>query len=166
MKKLSLSVLICCALHIQGCTAHIIPHIPNPELCLSHDYKKVAIISKGANVQSIASSSLFDGQLTQTQVMDGASQVQMAAESLAFECEKLGFYVVPNSENPDLLIEFSIGPVRFDQVAGWIADQAIVRLRDAKTKRVIAQFQAKTGFITPTVENIIDKLVAEIKKIY
>ncbi len=164
MNKLFLIATACISILLQGCGARVTTYVPNPEMRLSHRYKKIAIIANGANVKSITTSNLFAGQLSQTQVMDGGSQVQMAAESIGFECEKLGFHVVSIYDRPDLLLEFSIGSIRYDPLAGWIADQAIVRLRDAKSKQIVAQFQAKGWFITPTVENIISKLVSEIKK--
>jgi hypothetical protein len=164
VNKLILTTIASAAILLQGCGARVTSYAPNPEMYLSHHYKKIAIIANGANVQSITTSNLFEGQLSQTQIMDGGSQVQMAAESIGFECEKLGFHVVSINDCPDLLLEFSIGSIRFDSLAGWIADQAIVRLRDAKSKQIVAQFQAKSRFITPTVENIISNLVTEIKK--
>lgn len=166
MKIFSILTMTCIGIFTHGCTAHIISHVPNPKVHLSQQYRKIAIILNGAGTQSINNTSLFENKLVQTQVMDGSSQVQMAGETLAFECEKLGFCVVPATENPDLIFEFNIGSIRFDAMAGWIADQAILRLRDAKSKELVATYQAKGSIITPTVENIISNLVYEIKKNY
>lgn len=166
MKQITILLMSVIALLMQGCTASTISHLPNPDIRLSHHYSKIAIVTNGASGQSIGTTCLFQGQLSQTHVMDSSSQVQMAVETLAFECERLGFEVVANPENADLILEFNIGTVRFDPVAGWIADQGIAKFRDAKTNRLVAQYQAKTSFITPTVENILYKLVNEIKKNY
>lgn len=166
MKKLSFYAMTCLVILMQGCAAHIASHVSNPKMHLSDQYKKIAIVSNGASSQSITTSNLFENQLSHTQIMNGSSQVQMAAESLSFECEKLGFSVVSISENPDLLLELSIGSIRFDPLVGWIADQANIKLRDANSKQLVASFQAKAGFITPTVDNMISKLTYEIKKNY
>lgn len=166
MRKLYFSSLTFLAILMQSCTANVVSIVSKPNIHLSHQYKKIAIISNGAGVQSASTSSLFEGQLSYTNLMDGNPQVQMASDSFAFECARLGFQVVSCRDNPDLLIEFSIGSIRFDPVAGWIADQAIVKLIDSKSNQVVAQYQAKSGFITPTVENIISRLVSQIKKIY
>lgn len=166
MKIFLTFAMACIALFTQGCTSHIVSHVPNPKIHLSHQYRKIAIILNGSGSQSINNSSLFENKLIQTQVMDGSLQSQMAGETLAFECEKLGFCVVPATENPDLIFEFNIGSIRFDPIVGWIADQAILRIRDTKSKEVVASYQAKGSLITPTVENIISKLMYEIKKNY
>lgn len=166
MKYLSITILIAATSLFQSCAPHISSYLPDPTIQLSRQYKKIAIISVGSASQSVTTSNIFEGKISQTNVMDGNSQIQMAVDSFAFECEKLGFQVVLQSEAPDLLLELNIGSIRFDSFAGWIADQGIVRLRDANSKRIVAQFKAKSSFLTPTIENIISKLMTEIKNTY
>lgn len=74
------------------------------------------------------------------------------------------FHVVSPNENPDLIFEFNIGSIRFDPIGGWIADQAILRIRDAKSQETVCIYQAKTIFITPSVDNLIYKIIKKLKK--
>lgn len=151
---------------LSGCSAVVTSIVQNPYSRFSGSYKTVAIISNGSSCDSVSTTILFDGNLASSHFMDASSQVDLATSTLIFELERLGFVVVPETSDHDLLIEFQIGSIRYDELVGWIADQAFIKMRDAYTNQVIAQYQAKTNLITPTVENIIYELVSEIRKNY
>lgn len=166
MKPKSITFICSIAMLFHACTASINSQIHEPEIRLSRQYHRIAIITNGTGSSTASIISNFNGQLNTAKVMHGNEQLIIAAQSMAFECGKLGFQVVSEEDNPDLIMEFMIGSIRQDEITGWIADAGYITLSDARTKRVVAQYEAKTMFITPTVNNIITKLASEMKNIY
>ena len=97
-------------------------------------------------------------------VMSGSSQALLAAQDVAFELGAMGFAVVPKKEQADIIALFSIGAVRFDPIAGWIADQAFLEFRDAHTDQIIASYRANSRFVTPTVKAIMKSLMKQVRQ--
>tara|TARA_S200000501_G_scaffold38902_1_gene31858 strand:- start:292 stop:534 length:243 start_codon:yes stop_codon:yes gene_type:complete len=78
----------------------------------------------------------------------------------------IGFSVVTEKSRADIIVEFSIGQIRYDPITGWIADQGIVRFTNPKSGNIIAMYKAKPRFITPTTNTIVEMLAKEIKQNY
>jgi len=95
--------------------------------------------------------------------MNGENQALIAAQDLAFELTGLGFQLVGSPERAEIIATFTIGAVRYDPLAGWIADQAFLVLRDAHTSKVLVSCRAKTRFVTPTVRTIVRNLAREVR---
>lgn len=98
--------------------------------------------------------------------MPASEQARLALESLRFELMGIGFNFVTEESRADALVDFYIGTIRHDPIAGWIADQAFVKFKDRRTGEVLAFFRANTRFITPTTNNIISKLAKSVRKSY
>ena len=98
--------------------------------------------------------------------MSGRDQAILVAQSLAFELNSLGFQMVDSAADADIVALFSIGSVRNDPIVGWIADQAFITFKNAKTNETICTFRADCRFITPTTRTIVKNLVNEIEKYY
>ena len=104
--------------------------------------------------------------LTSAHSMSGNEHALQAIEGLQFELANIGFDFVSNENQADAVIEFSIGTIRYDPIAGWIADQATLKFRDIRTGKILVHVRAKPKFITPTVNNIVANLAKEIRKRY
>ena len=96
------------------------------------------------------------------QVSSGEGQAIIAAQTLAFELLNLGFRTTDLIEEADIYVDFSIGTVRLDPLAGWIADQAILTFREPDTGTVLASYQATSRSITATVNNLVSNLVERL----
>jgi len=112
--------------------------------------------ASGATVAGIAS-----GQL-----MKGEGQAAQALNSLQFEMAAIGFQMVNNLSEAQLVGEFSIGQIRYDPLAGWIADQAMLVLKDTATGNTVAMFRAKTSVVTPTVNSLVSQIAKAVKQSY
>jgi len=115
-----------------------------------------SISVSGAAVAGIAS-----GQL-----MKGEGQATQALNSLQFELAAIGFQMVGNLSEAQLVGEFSIGQIRHDPLAGWIADQAMLVLKDRTTGNTVALFRAKHGMATPTVNSLVSQIAKAVKQSY
>jgi hypothetical protein len=98
--------------------------------------------------------------------MSGGDQSLLIAQGLAFDLESLGFEIVNESTEAEILALFSIGTVRFDPITGWIADQAFLTLKEAKTGNTLCSFRADVRFITPTVKTLVRQLVQAVERNY
>ncbi|HCO94686.1 MAG TPA: hypothetical protein DIU00_12175 [Phycisphaerales bacterium] len=98
--------------------------------------------------------------------MSGQDQVIMAAQDIAFSLRQIGFDTVDRTQDADMVVLFSIGTVRYDPLAGWIADRAFIEFKDTKTGSVVCSIKANVQFITPTINTLVKKLVSEVKRYY
>ena len=98
--------------------------------------------------------------------MSGSSQALLVAQNLSFELAALGFQMVDSQDKADAVALFSIGTVRYDPLAGWIADQAFLVFKDAESGTTLCTLRADTQFITPTVKRITKNLVRAARKHY
>jgi len=94
--------------------------------------------------------------------MSGLEQAQISVQKMKFELAKIGFVVVNEPDQADALVDFNIGAVRFDPLAGWIADEASVVFLNNKGE-TLAHSIADTRFITPTTNSVIRNLSNRIK---
>ncbi len=97
---------------------------------------------------------------------DGAGQGKQSLQNLQFELMSIGFSIVDEKSKADVIVEFSIGQIRYDPITGWIADQGIVRFIDTKSGAITAMYKAKPRLITPTTNTIVEMLASEIRKNY
>lgn len=111
-------------------------------------------------------SSTVGSSIGTSHAMSGSDQAILVAQSLAFELNSLGFQMVDSAADADIVALFSIGSVRNDPIVGWIADQAFITFKNAKTNETIGTFRADTRFVTPTARTIVKNLVNEIEKYY
>jgi hypothetical protein len=94
---------------------------------------------------------------------DGNSQTVQVFETIKFELLLKGIKIVSNSSDADAIGEFSIGQVRYDPLAGWIADQAFLIIREKDSGSIILAARAESNFITPTVKNLIRNIISQVK---
>ena len=96
--------------------------------------------------------------------MSGNDQIIMAAQDVAFALRDMGFDTVDKTDEADIIALFSIGTVRYDPLAGWIADRAFLQFKECKTGSVIVSIKADSQFITPTVGTLVGNIVSEVRK--
>lgn len=94
--------------------------------------------------------------------MSGEDQAEIAAQNLVFELRSLGLRLTNTVDDSDVLANFSIGTIRYDPITGWIADQAFLEFIDKNGDHILT-VRAKTKFVTPTVDNMIKKLIKELE---
>jgi hypothetical protein len=162
--KITLLILFCST----ACAPKIDTYIDKQSFNLTN-YNNIAITTKSFSTSTnITSSHSKEGQTAtaNTNIVNNNNNepANTSLELLTFELRKLGFNIVQENEAPDVIIEFTIGNVRYDPLVGWIADQAIISFLDGKTRKLKAQFKAGVSFITPTTESLVSKLIDEIKK--
>ena len=88
------------------------------------------------------------------QITSGREQAIIAAQRVAFELLRMGFMVTASPSGAIMYANLTIGTVRYDALAGWIADEAILDFVDANTSDILASYRASGRFITPTVNNL------------
>lgn len=89
---------------------------------------------------------------------DGSSVLPQITQDFRMRLEIEGFYFVSDSRDAEVLLVFSIGAVRYDPLAGWIADQASLVVVDPLTKERLEVHQAKSAGVTATTSKLIRKL--------
>jgi len=104
--------------------------------------------------------------LSVTHAMSGNDQVIMAAQDIAFALNEMGFDTVEKAEDADMVALFSIGTVRYDPLAGWIADRAFLQFKDQRSGSTVLSIKADGQIITPTVGTIVENLIAEVRRYY
>lgn len=174
-------ILLCCLL--SGCGASI-KTIKPTAIHLSDYNNAILLLETQSGAISLSQASLsgltgagkinnssavvggVESNMSLTHAMPAQEQVILAAKTLSFELTSIGFNMVDTLENANMIILFSIGTVRFDPVAGWIADQAFLQFKEKNSGRLLCSLKAETRFITPTVKTIINRLVGQAKKIY
>ena len=157
-------VLIILVISLISCTASVQRTILSPNLRL-RNYNNI-IINLVTSSGSLSISTTTLGKIDSGHLMEGEKQGLLALESLQFEMMSIGFNFVSEENQADAIVDFSIGSIRYDPLAGWIADQAFVKFKDRKTGQVIAFYRAQSQVVTPTVNNIISNLSSEIKRDY
>lgn len=151
-----------------GCGATIKAHFPAGSVSL-RQYPKLhlMLVTATGAVSTNKAAMLFSGGVIGAgHVVSGSSQALLVAQNLSFELAALGFQMVDTQDNADAILLFSIGTLRLDPLAGWIADQAFLEFKDRESEITICTFRAKGQFITPTANKIVGNLVAQIRKHY
>jgi hypothetical protein len=151
-------------LSICACTPSVQSVRTDPNIRL-REYTKLYLVLAGSTGSTSVSGGVA-GNLGSAQVMDGTGQATLALTSLQFDLASLGFQVVADRYQAELVGEFSIGQIRYDPLAGWIADQAMLNLKDASSDAVVAMFRSQSGMITPTVSSLVSQMVKSVKKAY
>ena len=166
-----------------GCTAAISQNIRSKNIAL-RDFKKLNLslktvsgaisvtgtgVGTGAGgVVPIKNSVVAAGitsSIESKQRESGAEQAVFALQDLAFGLESLGFVLVENKDDADIIAIFSIGSIQRDPFAGWIADQAFLTFKDRTGKRLCA-FKADTRLVIPTVSDIVRKFISAVERQY
>jgi len=96
------------------------------------------------------------------QKISGVENASQVLQSLEFEMSAIGFKPQRKVEQASCIGEFSIMGIRRDPLAGWIADQAILKILD-KDEKVLMTIKGSSQFITPTIDNIISNISDEIR---
>jgi hypothetical protein len=169
-------------LTLTGCGATIHSQLVKKDSRLS-DYKKVhlMIATAGGSI-SVTDTGMGSGFATANQTpsgtsvggvgsalsvshaMSGNDQIIMAAQDVAFALRDLGFETVDKPEEADAIALFSIGTVRYDPLAGWIADRAFLQFKESKTGTMVVSIKADGQLITPTIGTLVDNIVSEVRK--
>jgi len=147
-----------------SCSASVKYQLADPDLRLRNYNNIVLNLVTSSGSLSLSTASL--GGIGGAQLMSGNEQGKLALESLQFELMSIGFNFASEENEADAIVEFFIGQIRYDPLAGWIADKALVKFKERSSGRIIAFFQAKGQAITPTVDNIVGNLSKKIKKVY
>lgn len=168
MKIINVSFSVAILYFIVSCASTVQSTFSKPNIKLKNYNKVVVRLTDASGASSLSTTLLKSGSgaLLGGHMMKGEDQGKQALESFQFEMMSIGFEFVSDEAYADALVEFSIGQIRYDPLAGWIADQATVKFKDFQTGQIVAFYRAKTQFITPTVKNIIRNLAEEIRKSY
>lgn len=133
-----LAAPIVAALLLSSCAASIkrIPADPSVRL---RDYNRIVVrlMDSSGNVTGVTTTV---GDLSSTQVSTGEQQALRALESLEFALMEIGFDLTADGSQAQAVVDFSIGSIRYDALAGWIADQAFLKFRDANSGKVLVYF--------------------------
>ena len=89
---------------------------------------------------------------------DGSSILPQLQQELQMALEVQGFRFERDPEQAEVLLAFSIGAVRYDPIAGWIADQASLVISDRETGERLEMYQVKSAGVTATTTKLIRKL--------
>ena len=92
----------------------------------------------------------------------GEGQAELALQQLENELLMSGFDVQRSSSAP-AIGEFSIGEIRRDPMVGWIADRALLTIRDADTGEVVASFTAEDNGVTQTTTALVEALASSVR---
>jgi hypothetical protein len=140
MKNLAtLHVLLVACLTLSSCGSSVQHVKARPDVTLRKYNNIIAYLVSSTGSISVSTASL--GKIAGGQMSSGAQQGTRALESLQFELMAIGFNFVPAENQADAIVEFTIGDIRNDPLAGWIADQALVKFKDAKSGQVLAFFR-------------------------
>jgi hypothetical protein len=163
-KRMDLVVLMGISLVMVSCGVSAKRNIYEPNTKL-RDYNIVAVemVSESGSI-SISSGSI--GSLRNDQILEGNEQEKMALQLLQIELMNIGFEVVSDTAKAKAIIEFSIGSIRYDALAGWIADQAIAIFKEKSDGKIIGAFTAKGRMITATINSLISNIGEGIRKSY
>jgi len=103
--------------------------------------------------------------LSAIHILPGGDQVLIAAQRVEAELLFIGFMVTATPSDATMYADFAIDP-RFDPLGGWIADEAVLEFSDANTGKLLAQYRAGGGFITPSVTTLVSKLAENVAADY
>lgn len=163
MEKLSI-LAFTILFFLSGCgSASKITSSQSPKNLIGKKIHLQILTSSGATSVSIGAMSSSSFVIAEGHSMSGERQAEIAAQNLAFELRSLGFNLTNSPEDSDVIANFSIGTIRYDSLAGWIADQAFLEFNDITGNHILTVL-AKARFVTPTVENIIKNLVGELSR--
>jgi len=124
------------------------------------------VIAKGNQSPSGVSVIGMGTSLSTARAMSGNEQAVMAAQDMMFGLRKMGFETVDRVDDADAIALFSIATVRYDSLAGWIADKAFLQFKERTTGANICSIKADGQVVTPTIATLIDSLVSEVKRYY
>lgn len=125
---------------------------------MGSDFATANVTPSGASVSGVGSG------LSVSHAMSGNDQIIMAAQDIAFALRDMGFETVDKPEDADVIALFSIGTVRYDPLAGWIADRAFLQFQESKTRSSLVSIKADGQLITPTVGTLVRNIISEISK--
>ena len=97
--------------------------------------------------------------------MKGNDQVKIALKDLKFNMKDMGLRVVNSPDTADLVGYFSIGTVRYDPLAGWIADRSYIEFIDKRTNEDVLTVRNDGSFITATVNSHVRGLTKALRKV-
>ena len=120
------------------------------------------------NVSSFNSAQEFSaklGTIGVTHKMSGETHVLIAAKDIEAEMRTMGIDVTNNPKESEVVALFSIGTVRYDPLAGWIADRSSLELRSKKNNETLLLLRSINQLITPTISTHVDNIVYELKKV-
>lgn len=144
---------------------HII--IANPGGTISSSNAKIVTgFTLKDNTPSGGVSGMAGSSISAEHAKSGNDQVIMAAQDIAFGLRNMGFQTVNTPEESDLLANFSIGTIRYDPLAGWIADRAFLEFSNPKNGLMICSVKAEVQLVTPTVNKLVKSILEELKQCY
>lgn len=147
---------------LSGCgSASKITTSQNPKTLIGKKINLQLITSSGAISISAGAMGSSLSVIAGGSAMSGEKQAEIIAQDLAFELRALGLNLTNSQEDSEVIAKFSIGTIRYDPLAGWIADQAFLEFYDSSGQHILT-VRVKAKFVTPTVENIVKNLVKEL----
>ena len=162
MKKIKIFTLMLILILLSGCgSASRITTSQNPTTINGKKINLQLITLSGTISITTGVMSSNSNIITYDIASSGEKQAFIAAQNLAFELRTLGFNLTNSQEDSEVVAKFSIGTIRYDLIAGWIADQAFLEFYDSSGQHILS-ISAKARFITPTVNNIVKNLVKEL----
>lgn len=142
---------------LSGCSVTVRSFIKPGASAKLEPYSRI-YVALGASSGAVSAHGATGYGISSSAISNGASQAEMALEQLKNELLLSGFDVQAEPSSADAIASFSIGEIRFDPLAGWIADQALLVIRDARTSATVASFAAEDNGITATTSALIQEL--------
>lgn len=159
-----LALALTCIALTAGCSATVRSVVTQPGVRLrQYNLVQLVLLTASGNVGVTAGAV---GGIVAGSVSDGDAQAIRALESLRFELLAVGFQFVDQPQSAQGVIEFSIGSIRYDPLAGWIADQALATVKDAWTGAIVAMFRADGRMVTPTVNSLVSSISKALRGAY
>jgi hypothetical protein len=132
------------------------------------DYRRVVLRFENTNIGFTITGAALGSQFGITasgSQLSNREAAQQAAYQFGFELELIGFVLAETLEEADAVVDFVIGPLKYDLIAGWTADAAHVRLTNARTGGLLASYRSEgaIGWTTTTslVTSIAQRLQAD-----
>jgi hypothetical protein len=147
----------------MACGARVNSVSSTPGLKLS-SYQTVFLTLRSSGGISVNTSSL--GSIETTQVMDAEAAAAQALVNFQFRLMGLGFSVVDNSSAAGAVFDLSLGAIRYDPIGGWIADKAILSVRDRATGQIVKMYSTEGRFITASVDKLVSMLAEAVADDY
>jgi hypothetical protein len=155
-------VFVGCASNVQFQSSR-----PHPALAgIKTLHLRLDVVSGGSSTSQIEVDKSGHSSSTKAAdqtVMDGKEHAELVAKDMTFELGLVGLTVADDKSDADANAAFSIGAVRF--LGGqWVADQAFLELKDAKTDQPICSIRADAGDSPMPVKDIVRLIARRLAK--
>jgi hypothetical protein len=152
----------------SSCTSTIQVVQPSPNVKL-RQYTRIFLYSPylpSTEAVKGVGTKLGPGFIGGTQAVSGVDAVVQALNSLKFELTSIGFRIVEKPIDAELVGELSIDGLHYNPLVGWVANQAILVIKD-NAGNTLFVFRAKpSGMIASPIDSLISEIAKAIRQRY